>query len=91
MFHCALVNSLFERKSAVLNVKPFDGLHTGESIAKSFDDMFHSWQIKYLDQVHLVVCDNASNMIKEMSDAELLDLGCFARSLQLLVSIGVLS
>ena len=85
------VNDSFERKFAVLNVRPFDGSHTGEYIAEIFDDMFRSWQINKEDQVHVVVHDNASNMVKAMSDAELPDLGCFAHTLQLVVNDGVLS
>lgn len=85
------VNDTFERKSAVLNVKPFDGSHTGEYIAEAFHEMFCSWEINKQDQVHLVVRDNASNMVKAMSDAELPDLGCFAHTLQLVVNEGVLS
>jgi hypothetical protein len=85
------INDSFERKSAVLNVKPFDGSHTGEYIAETFDAMFRSWQINKQDQVHLVVRDNASNMVKAMSDAKLPDLGCFAHTLQLVVNDGVLS
>ena len=85
------VNDTFEQKSAVLNVKPFDGSHTAEYIAEEFDEMFRSWEINKRDQVHLVVRDNTSNMVKAMSDAELPDLGCFAHTLQLVVNDVVLS
>ena len=85
------VTESFERKSAVLHAKPFDGSHTGESIAETFDDMFRSWDINKQDQVHLVVRDNASNMVKAMSVALLPDLGCFAHTLQLVVNDGTLS
>ena len=49
--------------------------------------MLQSWDIDK-DQVHLIVRDNASNMVKAIS---LLDLGCFAHTLQLDVNDGVLS
>ena len=85
-----LVTDSFERKSAILSVNPFDGSHTGENMAAKFDEMFHLWEINK-DQVHLVVHDNASNMVKAMSDALLPDLGCLAHTLQLVVNDGVLS
>ena len=43
------------------------------------------------DKVHLVLRDNAANMVKAMRDAALPLLGCFAHSLQLVVEDGVLA
>ena len=64
-------------------------VHTQGKTAK-FDEMFHLWEINK-DQVHRVPCDNASDMVKAMSDALLPDLGCLAHTLQLVVNDGVLS
>jgi len=37
-------------------------------------------------KLHLVLCDNASNMDKAMRDAGVASYGCFAHSLQLAVN-----
>ena len=52
--------------------------------------MLDHWEIS-IDKVHLVLQDNAANMVKAMREASLLSLGCFAHSLQLVVEDGVLS
>ena len=52
--------------------------------------MLERWGIKK-EQLHLIVRDNASNMVKAMRDAGYPDLGCFAHTLQLIVHDGVLS
>ena len=80
----------FQRKSAVLNVLPLDDSHTGEYLAKKYKEILATWKIKQ-DQVHLVLRDNAANMVKAMRDAALPSFGCFAHSLQLVVEDGVLA
>ena len=40
-------------------------------------------------KVHLVVSDNASNMVKAMSDVSFMHFGCFAHSLQLVIKDGL--
>ncbi len=80
----------FERKSAVLHAQSFPGSHTGENIANMFETMFKEWSIEK-EQVHLIVRDNAANMVKAMKDGGYADLGCFAHTLQLIVHEGVLS
>ena len=79
----------FERKSAVLHAQSFPGSRTGENIAKIFDAMFKEWSIEK-EQVHLIVRDNAANMVKAMKDGGYADLGCFTHTLQLIVHEGVL-
>ena len=85
------VTESFERKSAVIYAKSFDSSHTGENIAETFEDMFQSWGIDKESQVHLVVHNNTSNMIRGMSIASLPDLRCFGHTHQLVVNDGVLS
>ena len=80
----------FVRKSAVLNVKPFPESHTGENIVTIFEEMFDSWKIDKA-KVHLILRDNAANMVKAMTDGGYPDFGCFAHTLQLIVHDGVLS
>ena len=43
------------------------------------------------EQVHLIIRDNASNMVKAMREAAYPDLGCFAHLLQLIIHDGVLT
>ena len=80
----------FEHKSAVLHAQPMYHAHTGEYICEQYKQMLARWEIKN-EQVHLIVRDNAANMVKAMKDASLPDLGCFAHTLQLIVNDGVLS
>ena len=46
------------------------------------------WNIK-LEQVHLILRDNISNMMRTMSDSGFEDLGCFAHTLQLVIHNGM--
>lgn len=82
--------SSFERRSVVLNAIHFDGSHTGEAISDMIQNILGFWKIP-INNIHLILRDNASNMIKGMRDAGIPDLGCFAHSLQLVVHDGVLS
>ena len=70
-----------DRKRAILHVQPFDGSHTGDQICMKFEEMFNTWKIKE-DQIHLVLRDNESNMVKVLTDASLPHYGCFAHTLQ---------
>ena len=63
--------------------------HTGLCIAEK-TGMLRSWDI-FNDQVHVILRDNGSNMVRAMKDACLPSLGCFAHTLQLVVHDGVLS
>ena len=66
------------------------GEHTGEMICSKYKEMLEGWGIQK-EQVHLIVRDNASNMVKAMREAAYPDLGCFAHTLQLIIHDGVLS
>ena len=81
-------SDLFER-SAVLHAGPIHGSHTGEVLCEHYKRMLAKWKIKE-SQVHLMVRDNAANMIKAMKDGSFSDLGCFVHTLQLIVHDGVL-
>ena len=80
----------FTRKSAVLHAQTFPGSHTGARICEMYREMLAGWGIKK-EQLHLIVRDNAANMVKAMNDAGYPDLGCFTHTLQLIVHEGVLS
>ena len=83
-------SDLFERRSAVLHAEPIHGSHTGELLCEHYKRMLANWKIKE-NQVHLMVRDNAANMVKAMRDGSFSDLGCFAHMLQLIVHDRVLS
>lgn len=84
------ITETFTRKSAVLHVQSFPESHTGTNICAMFTVMFERWQIER-ENVHIIVHDNATNMVKAKADGGYSDLGCFAHTLQLIVNEGVLS
>ena len=84
------IDKSFTKVSAVLYVQALEMAHTGEYIAERISCMLESWGIPQ-ECVHLVISDNASNMVKAMQEASLAHFGCFAHSLQLVVKDGLLS
>ena len=84
------VDSSFQRQSAVLQAQELSERHTSEYIAVKITKMLQDWKID-LSQVHVVIRDNGSNMVKAMTEACLQSFGYFAHSLQLVVNDGVLS
>ena len=84
------INDCFVKKEAVLHVKSFPDSHTGENICNTFNTMLENWNIENTS-VHLVVRDNASNMVKAFRDGDYSDLGCFAHTLQLVIHDAVFS
>lgn len=73
---------------AILNASEFPGSHTGERIALKLHEMLHNWSIT-TTHVHLILRDNAANMLKGLDDAELPNVGCFIHTLQLVVLDGL--
>ncbi|XP_058816466.1 zinc finger BED domain-containing protein 4-like [Topomyia yanbarensis] len=73
---------------AILNTSEFPGSHTGERIGLKMHEMLSAWNIS-TSQVHLILRDNAANMLKGLNDAELPNVGCFIHTLQLVVLEGL--
>ena len=71
------MNNSFEKQSAVLHTQSLEMAHTGEYIASCISTML---DISH-DRVHLVLSDNASNMVKAMQDASLPHFGCVSNLL----------
>ncbi|XP_065109329.1 zinc finger BED domain-containing protein 4-like [Paramisgurnus dabryanus] len=61
-----------------------------ESIAAAMEMMLNTWKIDK-SKVHVVLRDNATNVIKAMNCLGVPSLGCFAHTLQLIVNEGLLS
>ena len=64
------LTDLFEKKEAVLYAQPLLGSHSGEVLCREYMAMLTKWNIKK-EQVHLIVRENASNMVKAMADGDL--------------------
>lgn len=84
------IDEKFDRHQVMLQTRPFRGHHTSLAIANIFTDMLQLWGIK-TTATHVVVHDNARNMVRGMSDAGLASLCCVAHTLQLVVHEGLLS
>lgn len=76
--------------SAVLQVKKCRGSHNQATIAASITEMLNHWEIPR-EKVHVILCDNASNMKAAMEDMAVPSLGCFSHTLQLVVHEGLIS
>ena len=61
-----------------------------EYIAMKLSKILSDWNISR-EQVHCVLRDNGSNMIKAMDEACLSSFGCFAHTLQLVIHDGLLT
>ncbi|XP_073710442.1 zinc finger BED domain-containing protein 4-like [Misgurnus anguillicaudatus] len=80
----------FNMQKVLLHAQECSGSHTGAMICEAFEAMLERWSITK-DRVHVVLRDNARNIIKAMQDCELASLGCMAHTLQLAVNEAVLS
>ena len=58
-------------------MQPLEQRHTGEYIAMKLSKILSDWDIGS-EQVHCILRDNGSNMIKAMDEACLPSFGCFA-------------
>ncbi|KAL0188436.1 hypothetical protein M9458_015535 [Cirrhinus mrigala] len=87
---CQWIDESFTPQRAVLHAKQFRGSHTSQAIAHVFEEMLQTWGIPKTS-VHVVLRDNAKNMIKAMNDAGLPSLPCVAHTLQLAVHEGLLA
>ena len=84
------IDDSFKPLSAVLQAESLQERHTGEYIGMKISKILAEWGIE-TNQVHCVVWDNGSNMVKAMSEPGLRSFGCFAHSLQLIVHEGLLT
>lgn len=88
-FTCHWINSDFEFREAVLNIKHFPGKHNSENISELLLNVLETWNLK--EKIHLFVRDNGFNMVKGIKDAGFSAVSCFIHSLQLVVKDSIKS
>ena len=74
----------WQRKSAVLQCLPFAESHTAENLLLALESAFSEYKIR--ERLHLVVRDNAANIVKAVNDGDLKHVGCFLHGLHLVVT-----
>lgn len=84
------LNKDFECQSAVLRVKHFPGSHSALNISEQLVCCLDSFSIP-LQKIHVVLRDNAANMIGGLRESGLKSLSCFIHSLQLVISDSIFS
>lgn len=84
------IDADFQLQKILLHSQEFRGSHTAADISDAFAYMFDTWQIDR-SKVHVIVSDNARNMIKAIEDSQLKGIRCMAHTPHLAVNEGVLS
>lgn len=84
--HCA--SNSFKRFSVSLAIHTFPGNHTSNAICQTLKEILLEWSLKDSD-VHLVVSDNAANIINGLKLANLPRAACFIHTLQLCIVKGL--
>ena len=74
----------FTREERILQVCPFPGSHTAEAISETITKLLDSWSIEK-SRVHVVVRDNAANMVAGIEQSDLPAIGCTIHTLQLVI------
>ena len=80
--HC--VNKSFNNISVVLRVIPFPELHTAANICTTIQEIMEEFKI-LPSEIHLIVRDNAANVVKGVTDTGYDGLSCFLHTLQLVI------
>lgn len=75
----------FERHSALLQCENMKDKHTAENLLATLLKIFERWNISST-RIHLILRDNAANIIKALRDGKLPNVGCFAHTLQLCIN-----
>jgi hypothetical protein len=74
----------FNPSLVVLRVKPFPGSHTANNISNTLQEVVDDYNIPPY-KIHVVVHDNAANMIKGIADTGYNSLSCFLHTTQLVI------
>lgn len=78
------ITTEFERNSAALNVKYFPGSHSAENISEMLQQLITSWNMPR--KMHILIRDNAPNIVKVVNDANIPNASCFIHTLQLVLN-----
>jgi len=78
------ISPTWDRKIVTLDCLPFPEKHTAENIAKIMQRTLDDFSLS--DKLHLIVRDNASNVVKSMELGRFASSGCFLHGLNLVVS-----
>ena len=79
----------FNASLVVLRVKPFKESHTAANICDVVQDVLDDYKIPSY-KVHMIVHDNAANMVKGIADTGFKGLSCFLHTLQLVIHDAIL-
>ena len=84
------IDHSFQYNHLVLNCRHFPGSHTGEAIRDMILEMLQVWNIDR-SRVHILIRDNAANLVKGCNDANIKSVSCFIHTLQLVILEGLKS
>lgn len=82
-----IIDESFEQDCVVLSVKPFDAgdnRHTGENITTMLNRAIDEFQIPE-HKIHLLIKDNAANIVSGVNGTNYTHLSCFLHTLQLII------
>lgn len=78
------IDENFNTSMVVLRVKPFPDSHTASNICEIVQDVVDEYKIPPYE-VHMIVHDNAANMVKGIANTGFNSLSCFLHTCQLVV------
>jgi hypothetical protein len=74
----------------ILHCSPRTGSHTAIHIGEEWKSLMETWDITP-EMCHVVISDNAANMVKTFADLKLDRVGCFVHTTQLALRDGLLA
>jgi len=81
----------FKKMCVVLNARHFSGSHTGIAISDALSEMLQLWNLSTENNIHVLLRDNARNMISGANITGLRNESCFIHSLQLVLHDSIFS
>lgn len=79
-----------DQKVYTLSTKHFPSRHTGVNISETLSQLLEEWKIDD-DRLHLIVHDNAANMISGLDILDVGHMSCFLHTLQLVIEDALFS
>ncbi|XP_065643081.1 zinc finger BED domain-containing protein 4-like [Hydra vulgaris] len=84
------LNNEFSQQRAVLRVMHFPESHTGKNISEYLHKGLRSFEIPHT-KIHIVLRDNAANMVAGVRDSGFKSIPCFIHTIQLCIHDSILS